>query len=604
MILTRSHFVVASIAILATVVLITYQPALGLNFYGDDYSFLERAGRSSLAQYLAFYFDPRLQTGWYRPMQGMLFGIEWVLFGGNPLGYHLVNVVVHLANVLLLFALVERVTRKWRAAFLSALIYAGLPLYGVAVFWPGDADFLLTLFYLCALLTWIAYLQQRTRRFFIATFVLFLLALMTKEFGVTMPVIFFLADRLLIARSGIASHEATKQSPLRELEIASSRKSLLAVTIPALARRYAPFAIVYTLYLPLELFIQSRSVLTNTYGYRIADHVISNFTRYLTALAFPWGLPEPFDFIWLVVAIFLLGYILLTMKHARLLFLCLAAILAFLPVTPFPWFFTRYLYLAAMASAIILAFVFDWVTRRRSRWIAVSASVALALIIIGNASGTASAVVEFAEQGRQTRVPFRDITQRHPTFPDDTYLYFVNPPTITSQLSGMFFLRYGAGVRVASNESSHQHANLRDHAHAYVIWFDEQRRTRELPVEKQIAVEMRPVPPMDFVAPIRLEGYELARARVSREQAVALIVYLRAQSPSAAEYVVTVDLVDGRGNRVAQARQPLRAGTPSALIVSAIVLPVATVAPGEYHLEIRLDAASPHSVIAPIMVIE
>ncbi|MCI0477149.1 MAG: glycosyltransferase family 39 protein, partial [Anaerolineales bacterium] len=309
----RSRFVVAAVAILAAVVLITYQSALRLNFYGDDYSFLELAGRSTLAQYLAFYFDPRLQTGWYRPIQGMLFGVEWCLFGGNPVGYHLVNVLVHLANCWLLFALVARVTRKWRAAFLSALIYAGLPLISIAVFWPGDADFLLTLFYLCALWAWMAYLQQRARRFFVAAFVFFLLALTTKEFGVTLPIILFLADRLL-------GREKTSLS--------------------ALARRYAPFAIVYLFYLPLEFYIQSRSVLTNTYGYRVAEHVISNFTRYLAALAFPWGLSSPLDFIWLAVAIFLLGYFFLAKRDVRLLFLCLAAILAFLLVTPFPWFFT------------------------------------------------------------------------------------------------------------------------------------------------------------------------------------------------------------------------------------------------------------------------
>jgi hypothetical protein len=239
--LTRSRFVIASLAVLAAVVLVTYHAALRLNFYGDDYSFLEIAGRSSLAQYLAFYFDPRLQTGWYRPLQGMLFGIEWVLFGGNAVGYHLVNVLVHLANVLLLFALVQTVSQKWRVAFLSALVYAGLPLYGVAVFWPGDADFLLTFFYLSSLLFWVVHLQQGKRRFFILSFLFFLLALLTKEFGVTLPVMLFLVDRLLLPRSVIASTFASlsvnseaisKQLGGCLLRLRSApRKSLLAMTL-------------------------------------------------------------------------------------------------------------------------------------------------------------------------------------------------------------------------------------------------------------------------------------------------------------------------------------------------------------------------------------
>ncbi len=576
MMLTRARFIAISLGILAAVVGLTYHPALSLNFYGDDYSFVELAGRSSLAQYLAFYFDPRLQTGWYRPLQGMLFGIEWILFGGNPRGYHAVNVLVHLVNCVLLFALVVRVTRRARAAFLSALIYAGLPLISVAVFWPGDADFLLTCFYLTSLLCWVVYLQQRARRFFVGAFIFFLLALLTKEFGVTLPVMLLLADRLLVRDT---------------------------TTVPVLARRYAPFVAIYALYLPLELYIQSRSVLTNMYGYRVAEHVVPNFAHYLAALVFPWGLPEPFDFIWLAIAIGLLGYRVLVKRDARVVFLCLAAILAFLPVTPFPWFFTRYLYLAVMATAIVLAFLFDWMLAQRARWFTLGASVVLALIVSVNAFGVANAAAEFAELGRQTRVPFRDIAQRHTTFPDDTYLYFINPPTITSQLSGMFFLRYGAGIRVDSNVSGNRRANLRDHAHAYVIYFDDERRTRELPVETPIAAEMHPAPPLDFAAPIRLEGYELARASITREQAIVLLLYWRALEQVEDEYAITVNLVDARAQHVVQVRQPLRAPAPGELSVDAVVLPATNLAPGAYRLEIEF-APGTRVVIAPIQVIK
>ena len=611
--LTRSRFGIASLAVLAAVVLVTYHAALRLNFYGDDYSFVEIAGRSSLAQYLAFYFDPRLQTGWYRPMQGMLFGIEWVLFGGNPVGYHVVNVLVHLANVLLLFALVQTVLQNWRVAFLSALLYAGLPLYGVAVFWPGDVDFLLSFFYLCSILGWVSYLQQGKRRFFVLSFLFFLLALLTKEFGVTLPVMLFLVDRLLLPRSVIASTfvslrvNSAKQSPTRDTEtlaphasagVASSRKPLLAMTLPTLARRYAPFAIVYLFYLPLEYYIQSRSVLTNTYGYGITTQIVSNFVQYLAWLTFPWGLPEPLNYVWLFIAILLFGFLALKKKNVPLLFLGIAAILAFLPVTPFPWFFTRYLYLAVMAAAIVAASLVDWGATRfaHARWLAPSASVALVLIGLGNAFGVAAATADFTELGRQTRVPFRDITQRHSTFPNDTYLYFINPPTITSQLSGMFFLRYGAGVHVASDESGNQRANLGEHANAYVIYFDEQRQTREVLVEKQLSIETRPTLPINFAAPIRLEDFELASANVKRDQAIVLLLYWRGLKPIESDYKVAVHLLDANGKVIAQSDQASRRGqsptstwTPGALVVDAIQLPLVKDIPlGAYRLEIAL----------------
>ena len=588
----------ASIAILAAIIFISYHSALQLNFYGDDYSFLELAGRSSFAQYLASYFDPRLQTGWYRPMQGMLFGIEWVLFGGNPAGYHLVNALVHLANCLLLFALVGVVSQKWRVAFLSALLYAGLPLYGVAVFWPGDADFLLTFFYLSSILFWVSYLQRSEHRLFVLSFVCFLLALMTKEFGVTLPIILFLADRLLLQRS-----------PARNLEIASPRsfdsaaksaaplRTLFATALLTLLRRYIPFLIVYLLYLPLEYYIQSRGVLTNTYGYSVANHVVSNFVQYLAALAFPWNLPEPLNYIWLVVAISIYGFITLTKQSAPLFFLGLGAILAFLPVTPFPWFFTRYLYLAVMATAIILARLFDLVVMRcrRARWCAAGAAIVITLIVLGNSIGVAGTVADFAELGRQTRVPFRDISQRHASFPDDTYLYFINPPTITSQLSGMFFLRYGGGVHVASDADGNRRADLRAHANAYVIYFDEQRRTREVAVDKALSVETRPALPVNFAAPIRLEDYELASANVKRDQAIVLLLYWRALKPIENDYAVAAQLVDAHGTILADyGNQPKRDAAPTStwepgtLIVDAIVLPIDSSMPTGENLSVRI----------------
>jgi hypothetical protein len=620
----RRAMTLASIAVLAVVVLVTYFAALRLNFYGDDYSFVEIAGRSSLAQYLAFYFDPRVQTGWYRPLQGMVFGIEWVLFGSNPVGYHLVNVLVHLANVLLLFALVAVVSRRCRIAFLSALIYAGLPLYAVAVLWPGDADFLLTFFYLSAMLCWVLYLKKHQRQFFLLSFIFFLLTLLTKEFGVTLPVMLLLMEGLLISRRPPSAENLTANPGESRLETDRMHQSDLSDfhlsrrRIDSTARRYAPFLIVYTLYLPLEYYIQSRSVLTNTYGYSIATHVISNFVQYLAWLAFPWGLPVPLSYLWLVVAILLGAFVALTKKNTALVFLGGAAVLAISPVTPFPWFFTRYLYLAVIATAIALAALVDLAVMHRAlaRWFAPGTAAALALIVLGNGLGVSNISADFAELGRQTRVPFRDISQNHFTFPDDTYLYFVNPPTITSQLSGMFFLRYGAGVRVASDEASNRRANLRDHANAYVVYFDERRRTRELPVEKQLSVATRPALPLDFAAPIRLEDYELVAANVTRDQAVVVLLYWRGITRIERDYSIVAQLVDANDKVIAQSEQvPAHAWLPGALSVDALQLPISSNAlPGAYRLEIALyDAATRQrvaivdargSVIADRVVIE
>ncbi len=586
------------VVVIALIVAATFMPATRLNFYADDYSFVEIAGRSTLPDYLAFYFDPRAQTGWYRPLQGMLFGGEWLLFGANPVGYHVVNVIVHAANCLLLFALVWRVARRALPALSAALVYAGMPLHNVAVFWPGDADFLLTFFYLLAIFFWLGFIQPAvslaSSRFtsraarvtlYVLSFIFFLCALLTKEFGVTLPVSLFLADVLLV----------------RE-------KIRFAVRV----RRYAPFALVWLVYLPLELSIQSRSVLTNVYGYGFGAHTLPNFFQYLAWLAFPWGLPEPANYVWLGAATGIVAGVIVVKRNGTLLFLALMATLAFLPVINFPWFFTRYLYFAVMATAIVLAGLVAWARKFIApKWFALAWASGIALIVAGNAFGVAQAAAEFAEIGRQTRVPFRDISQRHPSLPADTHLYFIDPPTITSQLSGMFFLRYGAGISVASNEAAQWRARWREHANAYVIYFDEQKRTREILVDQQAAIEMQPRTPLDFGAGLRLVALAMPSTRAKRGDAFAVFLEWQATGAIEKNYAVTLRLLDATGRTITQVDAEPRGGMPpmtvwrpGETITDARVVFVPTDAPpGVCRLVIALVGVDePTATIAPLRI--
>lgn len=574
----------ASACAIAFVVLIVYYPALRLNFYGDDYSFVEKAGRSSFYEYLSFYFDPRAQTGWYRPMQGIVFGIEYLLFGGNPFGYHLIGVIVHLFNCLLAFLIVRRVSNNFRLAFLVVLTYFALPLYGVAVFWPGDADVLMTCFYLLAISFWIRFLQDRKQTFRIFAFIFFLLTLSIKEFGVTLPAALFVIERFILVDNA---------------------------NLGALVRRYAPFVLVFFVYLPIEYFIQSRSVLTNQFGYSLGIHGLANLLGYLAALAFPWGLPEPINWAWLVLIAILLAYFSVERKEITLLAMVCLGVLAFLPVILFPWFLLRYLYAAALVPSIFIAALIEHVSRRFStRWFAPAAGAAIALIVLGNSWATAEAVADFAELGRQSRVPFRDITQRHATFPDDTYLYFINPPSPTSEYSGMFFIRYGARISVSSNLYEGRQANLHAHNAAYVIYFDEEQRTREIAVDKNLAALSNAKPQM--VDPFVLEGYELANDHAKRGESIALILYWRATQATDAPDIsiqlvesATVKPISSVNEMTRMGKTILKTWQANVLVVDARVLPVPPDAPiGKYQIEISVGESFHKIVIAPIGVVE
>ena len=64
------------------------------------------------------------RTAWYRPVQGIQYLIEYGLFGSDPLGYHVANVLLHLVNCLLLYGIVVHITGRKRTGAVAALLFA------------------------------------------------------------------------------------------------------------------------------------------------------------------------------------------------------------------------------------------------------------------------------------------------------------------------------------------------------------------------------------------------------------------------------------------------------------------------------------------------
>lgn len=554
----------ASVAILGFAALIVYSPTLTVTLFGDDYLFLETAGRSSFWDYLVLFFDPRVQTAWYRPMQGMRYGMIYALAGFNPLPYHFVNWIIHGVNCLLLYLVVWRATQNRRLAFLTALIFGGLALYSITVFWPGVADITMTLFLLASLLSWILFLQLGRLGTFSLAFIFFLLALMTKELAITFPIVLFVWDRVLIRRPA---------------------------DLRTLFKRYIPYLLIMPPYLLMEYVIQSHGVFINSFGYGLDSPLVSNFDLYMTSLAFPFGMPEPYNHIWLAAVVLLVLYLALARRTWTPVSLVGLAVLTTLPVIAFPWYLPRYLYVPVMVPAFFFAYLLDRALVFRDKWAPIGGVMALvlSLILVGEGLAVASSAADFNEIARQARVPFRDLVQRHSDYPAGTFLYFVDPLPQVAELSGMFFIRFGGRVSVGGNTGAAGPANLRSHPNSYVIYFDAQKGTQEIPVERDLMAKA------NVAQPSRLLGWELANDHAKRGGALALILYWDA--PIEAQ----VKLVDARtGQAIADARGTTRGAVADARVL--VVPPDAHA--GQYRIEISAEEDSRKSVIEPILVSE
>jgi tetratricopeptide (TPR) repeat protein len=133
-------------------------------------------------------------SNWH-PLTWLSHMADCELFGLNPGAHHLVNVLFHTANVVLLLMLLLRLTGElWPAAFVAAL-FAWHPLHVESVAWISERkDVLSTFFALLTLLAYAKYAKENCRRSFWTALAFFTLGLMSKPMLVTLPFVLLLLD--------------------------------------------------------------------------------------------------------------------------------------------------------------------------------------------------------------------------------------------------------------------------------------------------------------------------------------------------------------------------------------------------------------------------
>ncbi len=127
---------------------------------------------------------------WDRPLREFTYMFDHAIWGWYPLGYHLQNLVWHIANVLLFYALLIRLGIASTLAFWSALIFSIHPIGCESVAWISGRKELLCLFFeLCACLFFLsAYRQNRLiSGAFLGCLASCALALLSKQVAAILP---------------------------------------------------------------------------------------------------------------------------------------------------------------------------------------------------------------------------------------------------------------------------------------------------------------------------------------------------------------------------------------------------------------------------------
>lgn len=173
--------------LLSLLCVLLYLPSLYHDFVFDDGSLVVENPYIKSWKYLPQMLGKDAWNIWdpgnyWRPVFSISLALDYSLWGLNPLGFHLTNILLHAINTVLLFSLGKKLQNTACAVFAS-LLFAVHPIqaHAVSVISTMRADLLAACF---ALLSLDAFFSRRTILFSVAL----MLALLSKETSIVFPV--------------------------------------------------------------------------------------------------------------------------------------------------------------------------------------------------------------------------------------------------------------------------------------------------------------------------------------------------------------------------------------------------------------------------------
>jgi hypothetical protein len=182
-------------------------------------------------------FTATHMSNWH-PLTWLSHMMDCQIYGMKAGMHHLTNLLIHVANTLLLFVILKRMTRAlWRSAFVAAL-FALHPLHVESVAWIAERkDVLSTLFWVLTMLTYVRYVERPGLVRYVLVLLSFALGLMAKPMLVTLPFVLLLLDYWPLQRVRMGQSRAGDMPRINRSETIGDQK----VVVFRLIWEKAPF---------------------------------------------------------------------------------------------------------------------------------------------------------------------------------------------------------------------------------------------------------------------------------------------------------------------------------------------------------------------------
>ncbi len=161
-----------------------FWPALHAGFVSDDYFYHAQFTYTlrDFIEKLALIHEGEIRYPFFRPIGVISFKLDYYLWGADPVGFHLTNIILHSLNGVMLFYLARTVGINRIGSTVAALIFSMWPSHPEAVTWiSGRFDVLSHTWLLVTLLLWSAGRLRGDVRWLAGSAAAFFIAIMSKE---------------------------------------------------------------------------------------------------------------------------------------------------------------------------------------------------------------------------------------------------------------------------------------------------------------------------------------------------------------------------------------------------------------------------------------
>ncbi|WP_423128794.1 ArnT family glycosyltransferase [Gaoshiqia sp. Z1-71] len=194
--------------LLSVFAIIVFSPAFFNDFqykWDDQWMLLEQPFVMDFSWYSMKFHFLNFYHGQYSPVNTLFYSLIYSLFGLNAGAFHAACLIVHIANVLLVYAILRTVLKQvktgWKAerieryASIVAMLFAVHPLQVESVAWISASKVLLYGFFcLAGIGCYLRYLNSEKGSWYRATFICYLLAFGSKEQAILLPLNLVLID--------------------------------------------------------------------------------------------------------------------------------------------------------------------------------------------------------------------------------------------------------------------------------------------------------------------------------------------------------------------------------------------------------------------------